>query len=157
MRVSKVFCAFIPLVVALFCSAAVVDGAFPESVPQLRAHTIEQGHTDDLRGMLDALLDLHEPANGYAMFNLYADVMAKGYSVGSAEWTERYDIFRKKVEFITEHNSNVSAGFTLGLNMYSDWTDAEFKATFLNSIVRNDVSFLSENVADRVPVLCLRQ
>jgi hypothetical protein len=152
MRAIKVVFASLFLVVASFCSAAVVvDGAFPETVPQLRAHTIEQGHTDDLRGMLDALLDLHEPANGYAMFNLYADVMAKGYSVGSAEWTERYDIFRKKVEFITEHNSNGSAEFTLGLNMYSDWTDAEFKATFLDSIVRNDVSFLSEHFADWIP------
>ena len=121
--------------------SAVVDGAttssnvFPTTAHQLHAHAVENGHAPGQRGMLDALLNLHAPTNGPAVFNLFVNVMSKDYAVDSAVWTERYGIFRQNVEIIQNHNMNASMGFTLGLNLYSDWTEAEFKATFLDSIV----------------------
>ena len=77
-----------------------------------------------------------------------------------SEKTNRFEIFKKNVEFVKNFNMNTNITFKLDVNQFSDLTDEEFRARYMGLVVPEDmlrisssgshkkVSFRHENVSD---------
>jgi len=57
----------------------------------------------------------------------------KTYASEDSAMEERFQIFRENLRKIEEHNAE-EAGFELGLNQFSDLSEAEFQATYLSGL-----------------------
>ncbi|CAN6923645.1 unnamed protein product [Brassica oleracea] len=88
--------------------------------------------------------------------------MARFHRVYSdeSEKTNRFEIFKKNLEFVERHNMNTNVTYTLDVSQFSDLTDEEFRARYMGLVVPEDmlrisssgsdkkVSFRHENVSD---------
>merc|ERR1712195_351161 len=63
------------------------------------------------------------------MFSAFKSEFNKVYET-ETELLQRYEMFTKNVNFINNHNENeaASAGYTMAINQFTDWTTQEFSA-----------------------------
>lgn len=56
------------------------------------------------------------------------------YYTSFTEVTDRFNIFHDNLYFINDHNANANSSFTLGINQFTDMTNQEFKAKYVNGL-----------------------
>jgi hypothetical protein len=63
------------------------------------------------------------------MFSAFKSEFNKVYET-ETELLQRYEMFTKNVNIINNHNENeaASAGYTMAINQFTDWTTQEFSA-----------------------------
>jgi len=142
--------AMIAALVAVVCLVSGTAATDFSDLHQLQAHAVALGHGTSSQGVLDALLHLHavqELLDIERAFGLYVTVLAKNYD--STEFLSRQSVFASTVVSIAAHNVEAAAGrhnFTLGINKFSDWTDEEFRAVYLQGMGRKRDEFVPPEV-----------
>ena len=68
------------------------------------------------------------------LFKVWHFLFMKEYQINSYYGSSQLEIFKKNLEEINEHNSNLSFSLKLGLNQYSDLTMDEFQREYLKAI-----------------------
>lgn len=56
------------------------------------------------------------------------------YYTTFTEVSDRFNIFHDNLYFINDHNANANSSFTLGINQFTDMTNQEFKAKYVNGL-----------------------
>ena len=80
--------------------------------------------------ILDKLMS--EPIN--QIFKVWHFLFKKEYQIISSYGSSRFEIFKKNLEEIKQHNSNDKKSWKLGFNQFSDLTIEEFKRDYLKPI-----------------------
>ena len=79
-------------------------------------------------------------------FARYLAEHSKSYAT-KEEYEKRRELFAQNLRFVTEHNSQNSATYRVGLNKFSDLTKEEFESMYLGDIgVPDDIQEASESV-----------
>lgn len=81
-----------------------------------------------------------------AEFSKYLARFGKNYAT-IEEYEFRKDLFEKQLAFISEQNSRNDTTYTVGLNKFSDMTDAEF-SKYLGYIDSDEVDLDYKEVSD---------
>lgn len=66
-----------------------------------------------------------------------------------AEKTNRFEIFKKNLEFVERHNMNTNMTYKLDVNQFSDLTDDEFRVRYTGLRVPEDVLKISSSDSDK--------
>merc|ERR1712028_168718 len=88
------------------------------------------------------------------MFSAFKSEFNKVYET-ETELLQRYEMFTKNVNIINNHNENeaASAGYTMAINQFTDWTTQEFSAylTYNGTAKKHDrIVLLDETLATSV-------
>ncbi|CAN6989170.1 unnamed protein product [Brassica rapa subsp. trilocularis] len=77
--------------------------------------------------------------------------MARFHRVYSdeSEKTNRFEIFKKNLEFVERHNMNTNITYTLDVSQFSDLTDEEFRARYMGLVVPEDMLRISSSGSDK--------
>eukprot|EP00873_Tetraselmis_striata_P043358 jgi/Tetstr1/463622/TSEL_008484.t1 len=137
---------------ALLAAVCLLAGARASAVRltelhELQAHAVALGHGTTPQGMLDALLHLHavqKVIDAQDAFSLYVTALGKQYD--SEDFAHRQTVFLSTLATVAEHNAGGASNFTLGINRFSDWTDEEFQAVYLQGMGRKANEFVPPEV-----------
>jgi len=83
-------------------------------------------------------------------FEKWSTTYSKVYS--NAEFGNRYNIFKKNLDFINKHNQRKHVRYTVGLNSFADLTNDEFSRIF-NGLSPRDVTIPTQPVVIDVSAL----
>ncbi|CAH8295146.1 unnamed protein product [Eruca vesicaria subsp. sativa] len=77
--------------------------------------------------------------------------MARFHRVYSeeSEKTNRFEIFKKNLEFVERHNMNTNITYKLDVNQFSDLTEEEFRARYTGVVVPEGVTRISSPDSDK--------
>jgi len=80
------------------------------------------------------------------LFTTFIAQHSKTYS--TEEFFSRYNTFKANLDRVRAHNSDANNTFKLGINSFADMTAAEFKATKLGYVAREDSYYREKNQVD---------
>jgi C1A family cysteine protease len=78
-------------------------------------------------------------------FARYLAQHSKSYAT-KEKYEKRREVFAQSLRLVSDHNSQNSASFSVGLNKFSDMTKEEFESTYLGDIgVPDDIQEASQS------------
>ncbi|CAH8295275.1 unnamed protein product [Eruca vesicaria subsp. sativa] len=66
-----------------------------------------------------------------------------------SEKTNRFEVFKKNLEFVEKHNMNTNMTYKLDVNQFSDLTDEEFRARYTGLVAPKEVLRISSSDSDQ--------
>nr|ABQ10197.1 actinidin Act4a [Actinidia eriantha] len=84
-----------------------------------------------------------------AMFESWLVEYGKSYNA-LGEKERRFEIFKDNLRFVDEHNADVNRSYKVGLNQFSDLTDAEYSSIYLGTKFNIRMTNVSDRYEPRV-------
>jgi hypothetical protein len=79
-----------------------------------------------------------EELSARSQFEDWLQKYSRAYGSNPGEKSRRFEIFKTNLDFINEHNAKKSS-YKLGLNQFSDLTNAEFKSEHVGKYIPGNV------------------